>query len=285
MLVEQVLSNAQRVNSASLERAAFVDNLTERSQSIGEDIGSLRAQNENARDALNSASQATNNMSNEVDGIVETLDNALKQIEDLSSRLAQFQSRFAEVESVSKAIQQVASRTNILSINALIEAGRAGVHGHGFGVVAQEVRELANLTSDSANSISSTISELTNDVGSLVSSCSSLESRMISSTESGKKSIEVLKTVDRSLDESLTLADSTYAASSAHLEQLSEITDGMGKLKNDTIAAIEGSAENIQISRELQGCIDEMRAAWKKGDQHAGSVTSDTEVTESIRAA
>jgi len=99
------------------------------------------------------ASKAVENMihiDNSISVIVETVND----LEKLST----------DILKISEVLQGVASKTNLLALNAAIEAARAGEHGRGFAVVAEEVKKLAESSSDSAKSVGDLVKVITNGI-------------------------------------------------------------------------------------------------------------------------
>ncbi len=96
------------------------------------------------------------------------VDRGLAVAKDLGSMFTGLREKTAAVSGITGAIQDVSDRTNILAINASIEAARAGSVGKGFRIIANEVRTLAGQTSDFAKDIETSLGELSASVGSIV---------------------------------------------------------------------------------------------------------------------
>ena len=116
-----------------------------------------------AQDALNAvdiagseAKQGRENVESSVKSITELAD----QVEKASAVMKRLEQDTTNISSVLEVIKDIAEQTNLLALNAAIEAARAGEHGRGFAVVADEVRQLASKTQESTLEIEGTISHL-----------------------------------------------------------------------------------------------------------------------------
>ncbi|MFC4769443.1 methyl-accepting chemotaxis protein [Effusibacillus consociatus] len=103
----------------------------------------------------------------------ESLANANLGIVTLSQKLDE---QMKEIKNVSRLIKQISGQTNLLGINASIEAAHAGQHGRGFAVVANEVRRLANDTQASAEEVTSTVNDVQESVKQMLSQAESIAS-------------------------------------------------------------------------------------------------------------
>lgn len=129
--------------------------------SLAEEVSSSAANSkEIATETLNTAQKGTS--------VIVSSINAMNDIKDsmeaAKSVVFALHSKSAEINQMIKIINNIASNTNLLSLNASVEAARAGVAGRGFAVVAKEVKRLAENSSDSANQISNIINEINQEV-------------------------------------------------------------------------------------------------------------------------
>lgn len=98
-------------------------------------------------------------------GVITSINGASEKQVELSTRLDQLNQEGEQVKSILAVINDIADQTNLLALNAAIEAARAGEHGRGFAVVADEVRKLAERTQSSLREIDSTINVLLQAIG------------------------------------------------------------------------------------------------------------------------
>jgi methyl-accepting chemotaxis protein len=170
------------------------------------------------------------------DGITERV-NDVNKAADGAARLSVLFSDLAEkasrIESVTGEIQDVSDRTNILAINASIEAARAGSVGKGFRIIANEVRNLAGQTSDFAKTIETTIDDFKSVVGEINKELGGFTSMLSTFRESFHSILEGFQDNARSVDET-----------GKFLNQIS------GSIREETIALTDGlrSLESISTS-------------------------------------
>jgi methyl-accepting chemotaxis protein len=258
-LSEKIERSAKRSSDQLSETEMLASSTTELSASLSDVARGAQQSAESAREANEATAQATQALANTrstVEGLAKTLVEIQQKAHDMKSHNQ-------KVNSVIEVIRGIAEQTNLLALNAAIEAARAGEQGRGFAVVADEVRNLAQKTQASTMEINAIIEQLQNNTDQVVSAMDAGVGRSHHSVETANDANQLLQTAITAVQAILSRSEEI-----AHsVEQQSQVTDeianssvkiaGDGKLNaedfSDCLQLNRDVNENLQALRELLG--------------------------------
>jgi methyl-accepting chemotaxis protein len=169
--------------------------------------------------------------------------NAINQaVNNLSEIIEHLESQSDLIEKTFEAITSIAEQINLLSLNAAIEAARAGESGKGFGVVAEEVGKLSDLSNVSVREIKDINQKIKNNI---VNAAQAMENGS-KEVELGMKAVDETGKVFKNIFEAVNAVDSELKDVSAMYEKISNDTDHITRLFNDMAAIAKLSMDNSQ---------------------------------------
>jgi methyl-accepting chemotaxis protein len=148
---------------------------------------------------------------NELETLLHTINRSAELEQDLNQKLTNLSSEASQVKNILLVIGDIADQTNLLALNAAIEAARAGEHGRGFAVVADEVRKLAERTQKSLIEINSTINII-------VQSIEEATNQMHHNTVAMSNVTAISANVDRNINESVKAMEKTAKLTTQSVE-------------------------------------------------------------------
>jgi len=266
-----ISEDVEGLNTVSRQLAVSSNQNLERIQDQSEAIASVRVAIEqlvrsveevagfanNASDQTQDATQFVERGQKTVANNVDTIRQLASDIESTSELVNRFEEFSAKVGGLLDTIQNVAEQTNLLALNAAIEAARAGEHGRGFAVVADEVRGLAVRTKDATGEIHEVISELRSLSGNAVEAMQHSVTRAREGVEATTESGEIL---DRILANTQSInaineqiAAATYEQTSTFNEVTRHITEIDDNAEKVTASTRDLDAASQDIERISQG--------------------------------
>jgi methyl-accepting chemotaxis protein len=232
-LNEASINAAGQVSQQSLEVNAAATATTELSASINEVAQSAEqaaSQMRITRDQVNSSMKVANETQADIHQLQKNMDAAI-------GAMAQLETESQGIGAVLDVIQNIAEQTNLLALNAAIEAARAGEQGRGFAVVADEVRTLASRTATSTDEIRSKIESLQKGVENALTSVQASQKNTQSSFEKVESTVSSLQEVTGYVDQ----VDQMNAHIATAAEEQSQVTEEI----NRNVLLIKDLSDNI----------------------------------------
>lgn len=225
----------------------FISDATKKAQDINTQILTFIKDAQTSKNKIINAnhnlSEARNNVISLTDGVQKTADVEL----ELADRMKRLSEDANDVKSILNVISDIADQTNLLALNAAIEAARAGEHGRGFAVVADEVRKLAERTQHSLAEINSTINVV-------VQSIVEASSQMSSNSNDIQQLSIIAEQVEEKINHTVNIVNEAVSATDKTVDDF-ELT---GKGIKQIVSQVE---EVNKISSQNARSVEEIAAA------------------------
>ncbi len=257
----ELLSSANQLNHTSAE-------MTQSSRQTSTFAGTARTSIEDFVASMKTVSEGTSALTTSISYVAEhahgarsAVEGAVRAATNAGEVMTQLHARSQEIEEVLKVIGSVANQTKLLALNATIEATRAGEFGRGFGVVAQEVKDLARRVSKSTDDIARRIDAMRVDTGRAMDAVKGFQTvieKVNDISQSLSSTAEQQLATTREIHRHVEGAAGSATAAQENIASLVHSAEDTNRGANDTGRAADSL---LRMASDLQGLTTAMRLA------------------------
>ena len=260
-VAEKLSTATEQVASAINEATSTVEELGKSMQTIASGAEEAGAAAEESRAAINQIEKASDEANTQAAGSLTLVDNLyglsrstsvdiktlIKGVSDAAQAnfdsakmIAELERQSEEIGKIVHAVARIADQTNLLALNAAIEAARAGEHGKGFAVVADEVRNLAEMSEKSARGIQEVVNEIQGQVKVVA----------VDAQTAGKKGLEEVEKA-KAITEALARVET----------DLADMREGCKAIVTNAVTALAGAKEYLVGAQQIAKAAEESSTA------------------------
>ena len=252
--MQQINTVAEHSSNATGSAAAAIEQMTVSIGQISDTATQTEQLSQKSADLAGSGESLVSRLTTEM-GLIS------RQVGDSSTRITDLVARTQEIGGIAREISEIADQTNLLALNAAIEAARAGEQGRGFAVVADEVRKLAERTGQATDRITGMIRNIQTDTAAVVESMQEVSPQVARGVqiagEAGQSLVDIRSEAHATLGNLRDVANSTSEQKGAtediarSVEQIATMVDSMAvsvNSANASVRSLEQLAETLRDS-------------------------------------
>lgn len=256
---DEVTQAAEQQTDSTSSMAAAVEELTVSSNHISDSAHETARETSEAAELAAQGSARVLQASTAIEKIAST-------VSDASGRIHALEERARQVSTIASVIKDIAGQTNLLALNAAIEAARAGEQGRGFAVVADEVRKLAERTSSATLEIEQMISGIQADTIGAVEAMNAALPEVQEGVQLASSASDSLLAIEnssrRTLERVGEVADATREQSSASTS-IAQRVEQIANMVEETTATIRGTTQSAHELETIAGNLRELVGRFK----------------------
>lgn len=261
--VEDVAEGSTGMASSISKINENLEEMSRETKDINESVNEIR----NQTVAVQDSSKIMNNKIKSMQNSSQKMDDGISAI---SKRIETVNTTVDKVSNIVSVIEEISSETNLLSLNASIEAARAGDAGKGFAVVAQEIRVLSDNTNTELENIKQIISSLVEECRYCVQASGTIVEDNAKQKEEIKAVLEEFSALDEQIQKTAEKADEIEELVTAMIELNDDITKSSNSLT-------DVSAANAAATEEMNANIEELNAMMHGVSEMAGHMNNESD--------
>jgi methyl-accepting chemotaxis protein len=241
----EILAAATQVASSSVETATAVSQTTSTVEEVRQISESSSAKAKAVADNAQKTTEIAQNGKKAVESLVEVMNNIRERVESIAESVVRLSEQGQAIGEIIASVNDIADQSNLLSVNAAIEAAKAGEYGKGFGVVAQEIKGLAEQSRQATTRVRAILLDVQKGT-----------SAAVMATEQGNKAVEIGVKQSQDAGESIrVLADSVAEAAQAAVQIAASNQQQMAGISQVTIAMEnikQGSTQTAASTKQAE---------------------------------
>ena len=272
-LVSTINTASTQVSTAAQETMATTTALAEASNQQAKDIASatqsISRMAQSMQDVSSDAGRSAEVAKNSVDiahkggetvrATIAGMDNIREQIQETSKRLKRLGESSQEIGDIVGLINDIADQTNILALNAAIQASTAGEAGRGFAVVADEVQRLAERSTNATRQIENLVTAIQADTNEAVISMEQTTTEVVEGAKRAEDAGEALEEIEQVSNELAQLIDKISRTANQHAEGAAKISSSMMVIEDVTRKTSEGTSQTAESIGNLANMAENLK--------------------------
>jgi methyl-accepting chemotaxis protein len=255
----QLNSTAERIATGAEEVAAQAATVATAGEEMSATSGDIAQNCQMAAEGAQRASQAATNGAGVVERTVTVMGQIAERVQETAKTVESLGERSDQIGAIIGTIEDIADQTNLLALNAAIEAARAGEQGRGFAVVADEVRALAERTTRATKEIGEMIKAIQRETKGAVSAMEQGVHQVEEGTIEASKSGDALRDILEQVNDVATQVNQIATAAEEQTATTSEISNNMQQITQVVQDTASGAHQSATAASQLYGNAEELQ--------------------------